>query len=128
MMALHLKEMAALAPFTVHGSRHAEALRPEHEAPVYRYATSKGLVPQPTVFVRKDGRPWAEYEGFDATVFYTRVKLINGRPDWMMRDLGRTPYSIPESLLRGRGLRLAQAYFEGEADGAIPVDQVPIRP
>lgn len=128
MMAQHLKEMSGLDPFTVNASRHLEAIRPGHEPPVYRYATSKGLVGRPTVFVRPDGSPWSEGEGIDATVFFPRVRLERGRPDWMVRDLGRTPYAIPEALLGGEGLRLAQAYFAGEPDEAIPVDQVPIRP
>src|SRR4051794_23863509 len=128
MMALHLKEVTGLDPFTVHASRHVEAIRPEHETPLYRYATAKGLVARPTVFVREDGRPWSEFEGFDATVFFPRVKLEHGRPDWLARDLGRIAYPIPEALLKGKGLRLAQAHYEGEPDAAIPVDQVPIRP
>lgn len=128
MMAAHFQTMTGLDPFTVLASRNAEGLRPELEAPLYRYATGKGLVTRPTVFLKKDGTPYSEFPGFDATVFFPRVKVVNGRPDWMVRDLGRTAYPLPEALLKGQGLKLAQARYAGEPDKALPVDQVLIRP
>jgi hypothetical protein len=128
MIAMHFRELTGIDPLSVYAAHYVEMNRPEHEAPNYRHVTSKGLVTRPAVFVGRDGALWSETKGIDAHVFFPRVTLVDGRPDWMARDLGRGPYRLPEGLLKGRGLRLAQASFEGEPGRAIPVDQVLLRP
>lgn len=45
----------------------------------------------------------------------------------MARELGRRQVPIPPALRGGRGLRLVQAYEEGDPASAIPVDQVLIK-
>ena len=64
---------------------------------------------------------------FDAYVFFPRTRLVGGRPDWMAREMGRRRVPIPARLRGGRGLRLVQAFGEGEPASAIPVDQVLIK-
>lgn len=60
----------------------------------------------------------------DAYIFWPRIELKDGRPDWMIRELGRKAVRIPSPLVKGDGMRLVQAFNEGEPPAAIPVDQV----
>jgi len=81
-------------------------------------------VKQPTIFVNRDAGRLLGSDSFDAYVFWPRVKLSDGREDWMAQTLGRKPKQIPRQLLKGQGMRLVQAFIKGEPASAIPVDQV----
>ena len=96
---------------------------------IFRYANDKRLVNGPTVFVGEDGEPFTLLPGsYDVSVFLPRVKYENGRPDWMVRELKRSPTKIPPELLKGQGIRLVQATYADEPDDAVPVDQIIVRP
>ncbi|MEA2784820.1 MAG: hypothetical protein QOF71_924, partial [Candidatus Eremiobacteraeota bacterium] len=98
----------------------------EEEDPLYRFATSRGLVKQPTIFVSaREGRLLGS-SSFDAYIFWPRITVEDGRPDWMREALGRKPALIPPELWVGRGMRLVQAFREGDRASAIPADQVVI--
>jgi hypothetical protein len=78
----------------------------------------------PSIFV-KDGAPvMAGMFGraVDLQVVHPRVTTLAGRPDWLART-GRLAIPIPQELLPGEGRRLVQAFADGEADDAIPLDQ-----
>ena len=60
----------------------------------------------------------------DDYIFWPRIKVKDGRPDWMVKELGRKPIKIPRQLKHGRGIRLVQVFKEGEPASAIPIDQV----
>jgi enterochelin esterase-like enzyme len=128
MMAQHFQDMTGIEPYSVYAAHFYEVGQPGHENPLYRYATAKGLVERPTIFVSPDGKGWTRGPGLDAEVFFPRVKPIDGRPDWLARDLGRTPYRLPPEMQRGEGLRLVQAHYDNEPDRALPADQVLWRP
>jgi hypothetical protein len=104
----------------------SQRLTPDEEDPFYRFATSHGLVKEPTIFVnRSEGRLLGSDRGdLDAYIFWPRTEVKDGRPDWMVRTLGRKPIKIPRQLLNGRGIRLVQVFKEGDPASAIPVDQV----
>lgn len=125
-MASVLKRLTGINPLTLYAPRMSQRLTPEEEDPLYRFATSHGLLKEPTIFVnRSEGRLLGSDRGdLDAYIFWPRIKLINGRPDWMVRELGRKPIKIPGQLLTGRGMWLVQAFKEGEPASAIPIDQV----
>lgn len=123
-MASVLKRITGIDPFTIFGVRMGERLTREEEDPMYRFATSRGLVREPTIFVDSEtGRTLGD-DSFDAYVFWPRTRVTNGRPDWLETTLGRRRVIIPPSLAKGRGMRLVQAFRPGEPDIAIPVDQV----
>lgn len=125
-MASVLKRLTGINPLTLYAPRMSQRLTPEEEDPSHRFATSHGLVKEPTIFVnRSDGRLLGSDRGdLDAYIFWPRIKVKDGRPDWMVRELGRKAAEIPPRLLNGRGMRLVQAFKEGEPASAIPIDQV----
>jgi hypothetical protein len=125
-MASVLKRLTGVNPLTLYAPRMSQRLTPEEEDPLYRFATSRGLVRQPTVFVNRGEGRLLGSDSFDAYIFWPRLKIEDGRPDWMVRTLGRKRTRIPPRLLSGRGMRLVQAFREGERASAVPVDQVVI--
>lgn len=114
-------------PLTLYTPAMTERLTREEEDPRYVDATSRGLVRRPTIFADGAGNLLGSAGSFDAYVFFPRTRLVGGRPDWMAREMGRRPVSVPPALRGGRGLRLVQAYEEGESAAAVPVDQVLIK-
>lgn len=125
-MASVLKRLTGVNPLTLYAPRMSQRLTPDEEDPLYRFATSRGLVRRPTVFVsRSEGRLLGS-DSFDAYIFWPRIKIEDGRPDWMVKTLGRKRARIPAGLLSGRGMRLVQAFRQGDGATNIPVDQVVI--
>lgn len=121
-MASVLKRLTGIDPFTVFSVRMGERMTPEEEDPRYRYATAKGLVTEPTIFVDSAGGTLGD-DSFDALVFWPRVRMVDGRPDWLKNVLGRRSVALPAAFVKGSGLRLVQAFRAGEPATAIPVDQ-----
>ena len=123
-MASVLKRLTGIDPLTVYAPRMSQRLTPEEEDPLYRFATSRGIVRQPTIFVnRAEGRLLGS-DSFDAYIFWPRIKIKDGRPDWMVQALGRRRTRIPLQLRSGHGMRIVQAFREGDRAAAIPADQV----
>ena len=125
-MASVLKRLTGINPLTLYAPRMSQRLTPEEEDPLYRFATSRGLVRQPTIFVNRGEGRLLGSDSFDAYIFWPRLKIADGRPDWMVQTLRRRRAPIPAQLLSGRGLRLVQAFREGDRASNIPVDQVTI--
>jgi hypothetical protein len=123
-MASVLKRLTGIDPLTVYAPSMSQRLTAEEEDPLYRFATSRGLVKEPTIFVRSDEGRLLGSSSFDAYIFWPRITIEDGRPDWMRAALGRKRALIPRRLLGGRGMRLVQAFREGDPASAIPVDQV----
>jgi hypothetical protein len=128
-MASVLKRLTGINPLTLYAPRMSQRLTFEEEDPYYRFATSHGFVKEPTIFVNSsDGRLFGSEGGdLDAYIFWPRIKVKDGRPDWMVRELGRKAVKIPSHLLAGDGMRLVQAFKEGEPASAIPIDQVIVK-
>lgn len=125
-MASVLKRLTGINPFTAYAPRMSQRLTPEEEDPVYRFAVSRGLVKQPSIFVNRRERRLLGSDSFDAYIFWPRIKVVDGRPDWISKTLKRRRVRIPQPLLSGSGLRLVQAFKEGEPASVIPIDQVVI--
>jgi hypothetical protein len=123
-MASVLKRLTGINPLTLYAPRMSQRLTPEEEDPLYRFATSRGLVKQPTIFINKEEDRLLGSGSFDAYIFWPRIRIEDGRPDWMVQTLGRRRARIPPQLWSGRGLRLVQAFREGDGASTIPVDQV----
>ena len=100
-MASVLKRLTGVNPLTLYAPRMSQRLTLEEEDPLYRFATSRGLLRQPTVFVTKvEGRLLGS-DSFDAYIFWPRISIEDGRPDWMVEALGRKRARIPSRLLKG---------------------------
>jgi len=123
-MASVLKRLTGIDPLTVFAPSMSQRVTSEEEDPLYRFATSRGLVKQPTIFVSRHESRLLGSGSFDAYIFWPRIKIEDGRPDWMRQALGRKRAQIPPRLRGGRGMRLVQAFREGDRASAIPVDQV----
>ena len=126
-MASVLKQLTGIDPFTLYAPTMSQRQTAEEEDPSYRDATARGLVKEPTLFVNREDQRCLGSGSFDAYVFWPRVTLVDGRPDWMAKTLGRRAVPIPEPLRGGQGLRLAQAFREGEPETVVPVDQILLR-
>ena len=123
-MASVLKRLTGIDPLTVYAPSMSQRVTAEEEEPLYRFATSRGLVKQPTIFVNRDEGRLLGSSSFDAYIFWPRIKIEDGRPDWMREALGRKRAEIPRRLWGGRGMRLVQAFREADRASAITVDQV----
>ncbi len=123
-MASVLKNITGINPLTVYAPTMTERSSREEENPLYLYATRLNLVREPTIFVSKKSGHLLGSESFDAYVFWPRLKIDGGRPDWMRTTLKRKRAPIPNELRKGQAPYLVQAFREGEPADAIPVDQV----
>jgi tetratricopeptide (TPR) repeat protein len=136
-MAAHFKEISKINPFTIDQTEMLEHSAPEYEEPDYRYATRKGLIKEPTIFVSAKGDFWKNKNGqfstVDAQIFHPRVSYQRGRPGWLRMKGLRKPYAIDKSVWLRRDkdapspsseMLLVQAFIAEEAEGAVPVDQV----
>lgn len=131
-MAIRFKEMTGIDPFTVDQQTMLSHSQPGAEPAVYRDAVGRGWVSdRPVVFVDKKGNTWMQPSSginVDAQVFLPPVHFAQERPDWLARDLNRVAVPVPAALQTGNGLRLVQAFWEGEPGNAVPVDQVLLHP
>jgi hypothetical protein len=126
-MASVLKRITGIDPFTVYAPTMSQRLTPAEEDPTYRLATARDLVSGPTIFAKdKEGRCLGS-GNCDAYVFWPRITVQDGRPDWMRKTMGREAVPIPEEFRGGSGLRLIQVFPAGDPASAIPVDQVLLR-
>jgi hypothetical protein len=123
-MAAALKKATGIDPFTVYAPTMSQRLTREEEHPWYRAADARGLLKQPTIFVETATGRTLGFDACDAYIFWPRFEVKDGRPDWMVKTMGRKSVAIPEALRAGRGRRLVQAIVEGEPDSAIPADQL----
>jgi hypothetical protein len=123
-MASVLKRLTGINPLTLYAPSMSQRSTAEEEDPLYRSATSRGLIKQPAIFVDASADKLLGSSSFDAYIFWPRIKLKDGRPDWMDQTLARRRVRIPTELRKGTGMRLVQARREGEPASAIPVDQV----
>lgn len=126
-MGYEFKRMTGIDPLSVYLPTETEAGLRDFETPEYKYATSRGLVKGPTVFVNHAGEAWG-VDGDLINVFFPQTTYPLGRPDWLARDLKRVPHAIPAGMVGMKGLLLAQVWLEGEPDTAVPVDQIVITP
>lgn len=121
-MGFQFTELTGIDPFTVYLPAGAEQATPEYEFNFYRYATRKGWVDRPTIFTKPNGDMFAV--GGDAMVFFPRVTIESGRPDWLARELDRVRVEIPSALLVKKRLQLVQAFHVKDFERAIPLDQI----
>ncbi len=123
-MASVLKLLTGIDPLTIYAPTMTARMSLAEEHPLYRDATAKDLLKQPTIFVNSFDQKLLGTNSFDAYIFWPRPQLIDHRPDWMQTVLGRHPFAVPELLLHGSGALLVQAFPLGDPPSTVPVDQV----
>ncbi|HLQ39319.1 MAG TPA: hypothetical protein VK348_16030 [Planctomycetota bacterium] len=126
-MASVLKQITGIDPFTIYAPTMSQRQTPAEEHALYRWATAHDLVQQPVIFVDRRQDRCLGSGNCDAWVFWPRVTIVDGRPDWLAKTLGRKAVPIPAAIAGGHGLRLAQAFADGEPATFVPVDQVLLR-
>jgi hypothetical protein len=90
------------------------------------HASDKKLINNVTIFKNMATGKYFGDDSFDAYVFFPRVVLVHGRPNWMISATSRKLIRIPSQNRVGRGLRLIQAYVINSGDTSVPTDQVVI--
>lgn len=125
-MASVLKRITDIDPFTIYAPTMCQRKTPDEEDPMYRYATANDLVQRPVVFVGAYGKCLGS-SNCDAYVFWPRPAVVDGRPDWMAKTMGRRAITVPRDMCPEKGMLLVQAFLPGERDTAIPIDQILLR-
>jgi hypothetical protein len=137
-MGWHFREMTGIDPFVIDQVRMSERRSPADEHPLYRYATRKGWVKEPTVFESAAGELWTDdKDTADVRVFTPKAQYVDGRPTWLRMGGMRAPRGVAPGRLGLRARRgrfdgrepvLVQAFFTKEGADAVPVDQVVFYP
>ncbi|MGB8192300.1 MAG: hypothetical protein WCF67_10300 [Chitinophagaceae bacterium] len=122
-MAYNLKKLTGVDPFTIYTPPMTERNSREEEEPLYRFATANNMVNEPVIFRNSATSKYIGSSVFDAYVFFPRVKLVQGRPDWLFTTLKRKAVPLTDKLQKGDSLRLVQAFEEGQPVNTIPADQ-----
>jgi hypothetical protein len=124
-MALRLRELTGINPFTINQEVLTERAIPSLENPFYKMLS----VSVPCVLIDDQGNIFSGPQGssyYDVRLCHPRTRYINGRPHWL--SFGTKKYV----RLRKKDLTvgfpcLLQAYNENEdPDAAVPVDVVEI--
>lgn len=124
-MGYWLKVITGHDPFTLYSPTMTERLTPEEEHPIYKHVISY-LSPSKISVLRMKNTTnlFGDNPYFDAYVFFPRVKLLYGRPDWLFTTLSRKAVEIPK-MLRPKGNEMVIQVFSVEQEFTdIPVDQV----
>jgi hypothetical protein len=122
-MGYWLKKLTGLDPFTIYAPTMTERLTREEEHPLYRYLTANGKIHGVTIFKNKISNDYYGKGSFDAYVFFPRVKIKEGRPDWLFKLPGRKSVNIKQKIPGAKGPLLLQAFPANESDSAIAIDQ-----
>ena len=123
-MAERLKRLTGIDPLVIDQFELGEMPADRPDADLYAIASTKAK--DQSVVLMNGSTPLVVgllKGGADLQVVHPRVKSVGGRPGWLL-GMGRTPSSIPRSLLPRKGIRLIQAFLTDEPADAIPVDQV----
>ncbi len=133
MMAWHFRDISRIDPFTIDQMHMSERRNRSDEEPLYRYATSKWRIAEPTVFQSANGDFWKAGTNHDLKVFHPRDRYENGRPTWLRLGGLRKPHiidfkklklSVAQRKLKSQEPILMQAFFAEESPDAVPIDQI----
>jgi hypothetical protein len=122
-MAFNLKQLTGIDPFTVYAPAMTERNTREEEDPLYRYAAANNMLKEPVLLRNASTKEYISSSSFDAYVFFPRVNIVQGRPDWLFSTMQRTAVPLSDKLCKGDSLRLVQAFAQGQPVNTIPADQ-----
>ena len=124
-MAIRVRELTGINPFTVDQVMMTARGRREFEHPSYRAFARVGDSAQSVAVRYSDGRLWSARPGtHDLTVISPVTTLSSGRPHWL-RQLGtRTVHTMSQRVCRSEQPCVVSAYRDGVAADAIPDDRL----
>jgi len=138
LMGWHFREISKIDPFVIDQVRMSERRNPVDEDALYRYATRKWSIKEPTIFESASGDFWTDDKNIaDVRVFQAKAEYVNGRPTWLRiggqrrahaLDLKKLNLHVTDGLFKGPKPLLVQAFFDGENADAIPIDQFILHP
>jgi hypothetical protein len=123
-MAERLKRLTGIDPLVIDQFELGEMPADRSDADLYAIASQKAKAQ--SMVMMNGQRPLVVgllAGGVDLQVVHPRTRSVAGRPEWLLR-MGRKPSEIPRPLLPKTGVRLVQAFLAGDANDAIPIDQV----
>jgi len=124
MMAERLKRATGIDPLTIDQAGLSSLPMNRPDADLYAIAAPKAQ--GQSMVLMRHGQPLVVgllAGSVDLQVVHPATTQAGGRPEWL-KGMGRQPVPVPQDLLPTSGTRLVQAFVAGEADDAIPVDQV----
>lgn len=123
-MAERLKRLTGIDPLVIDQFELGEMPADRQDVDLYAIASQKAKAG--SMVMMNGSRPLVVgllAGGADLQIVHPRARSVAGRPAWLLQ-MGRKPSDIPRSLLPKTGVRLVQAFLAGEANDAIPIDQV----
>lgn len=123
-MAERLKRLSGIEPLVIDQVELGQTPSDRPDVDLYAIASTKAKTE--SVVLVNGSQPLVVgllAGGVDLQVVHPPLKRIGGRPVWL-ESMGRTPSSIPPTLLPRKGTRLIQAFLADEGTDAIPIDQV----
>jgi hypothetical protein len=136
-MAYYFRELSGIEPFTIDQLRFSERRDTALEQPLYRFLTKNNFLGKPSVFQAANGRFYVQSDGYDMLIFHPRMHYEQGRAAFLKTMLARKAEKIDlkKLKLKMRGQIFAetepvliQAFYAGETDEAVPVDQIILYP
>nr|WP_315030048.1 hypothetical protein [uncultured Chryseobacterium sp.] len=127
-MAAILKAKTGIDPLTIDQAGLSPIPMNRPDVDLYKIVSAKAS--NTSVILFKQGKPLTSgllAGAVDLQVVHPPLRLVNGRPDWMLK-MNRSPLPIPTELLPKSGIRLVQAFVAGSVAEARPIDQVLVTP
>ena len=127
-MAGRLKRLSGIDPLTIDQAGLSPIPMNRPDADLSSLAVAKAAGGGSVVLMRR-GKPLSVGllgGAVDLQVVHPRDIPVAGRPGWLA-GMGRAPVSVPGFLLPTSGVRLIQAFIAGEAEDAVPVDQILVK-
>ncbi|MFD2935451.1 hypothetical protein [Spirosoma flavum] len=123
-MAAIIKHKTGIDPLTIDQAGLSSVPMNRPDVDLYKIAALKAS--NVSVVLFEHGKPLTTgllAGAVDLQVVHPPLKLINERPDWMLK-MNRAPKLIPNALLPKSGIRLVQVFVANSPADARPIDQV----
>ena len=124
-MAVELKRLSGIAPFTIDQTILLHDAGASSSA--YRALDAAFRFAGASVLVSRTGELWSFRPRYhDVTVLLPHATDSAGRPEWLSLDGARKRWTADVRACRNRFPCLFEARYAGEADAAIPADQLAV--
>lgn len=123
-MAAIIKNKTGINPLTIDQSGLSSVPMNRPDVDLYKIAALKAS--NVSVVLFEHGKPLTTgllAGAVDLQVIHPPLKLINERPNWMLK-MNRAQKSIPKELLPKLGIRLIQVFIANSPADSRPIDQV----
>ncbi len=128
-IAYWIKKYTGFDPLTINQIDLTEKGSPEYDNKNYQYITQT-IAPKESSILMKNGNAWIlpkRKDANDLQVFHPKTTYQNNRPNWLFDLLKRKAYEVNAKDFEMNSNFLLQAFYKGEPDNAIPVDQTLVK-